>query len=164
MPARDCDIFLLRQIAQCLDSGIGTSLLQVIIMILGSHEVKDSSDNPHFRIEMLEAIQQRSDRISRTLGIDNQHDGNIQCGSHLGTASLHAVVTVEQAHHAFGYGNISRKSISAIHLFYMLFRHHKTIQIDRRTSGSHLMMTGVNIIRPALKWLYNETFASQCPQ
>ena len=170
---------ILRQIAQAGDIQVVAHLAQHLKVPLRSHLIIYNACNAEIaplpeggcrrlrggRLEMNEARQQGCRRVSRTLRIDHQHDGDIQHSGYLIRGTLVAIISVVEPHHPFHDANIGIFTIMPEEFADVLWGCHKCIEVDAGSAADCLVELRVDIVRAALEGLYLIAFfGEQCHQ
>ena len=133
-------------------------LTQVSEMRFGSDLVENDPGNADVGIEMLEAIDQGSDRKGGRAGIDQQYHGDVERAGQLGAAAEPLVVAVEQSHDTLGDQHLRVGAIFAVDRLEMGHRSQPTVEVDRWAMGRLGVKLWVDVIRPAFERLRFYTF------
>ena len=99
-------------------------------------------------------IEQRGHRVGGTLGIDHQHDGDVQHPCYLGRRAAVAIVAVVEAHHALNDAYVGILTVVEEEFADVFGCGHKRVEVDAGPAAHRLMELRVDIVGAALKRLH----------
>ena len=157
-------MFECRRLGQIAKTGyveVVAHLLEHLVVPFTSHLIEYYASNANILAEIDETLQQWRHRIGGTLGVNHQHDGDVQHAGNLCAGALVAVVAVEESHHTLNDTHVGILTVMVEEFADVLRRRHKRVEVDAGPMAHRFVELRVDIVGPAFERLNAIAFLRQ---